>query len=100
MVVARLAGAGDQKLEVIDEFPYFSFIISDLHPHVMALPFALLALALALATLATALSDNGLVSPFRSRQFLAIPVYLWRAWILELVGFPHVYRAGDPGVCD
>ncbi len=34
--------------EVIDEFPFFSFLLGDLHPHVLALPFALLAVALAL----------------------------------------------------
>ncbi|NLE43098.1 MAG: hypothetical protein GX620_00125 [Chloroflexi bacterium] len=34
--------------EVIDEFPAFSFILGDLHPHVLALPFVLLAIALAL----------------------------------------------------
>lgn len=34
--------------EVIDEFPVFSFILGDMHPHVLALPFVLLALALAL----------------------------------------------------
>jgi len=33
---------------VIDEFPVFSFILGDMHPHVLALPFVLLALALAL----------------------------------------------------
>jgi len=31
----------------IDEFPFFSFILGDMHPHVLALPFVLLALALA-----------------------------------------------------
>jgi YYY domain-containing protein len=31
----------------IDEFPYFSFILGDMHPHVLALPFVLLAVALA-----------------------------------------------------
>ncbi|RCK76916.1 MAG: hypothetical protein ANABAC_3341 [Anaerolineae bacterium] len=34
--------------EIIDEFPAFSYILADLHPHVLAMPFALLAMALAL----------------------------------------------------
>lgn len=38
-------------LEIIDEFPFFSFLLSDLHPHVLALPFATLMLALALSIL-------------------------------------------------
>ena len=33
---------------VITEFPAFSFILGDLHPHVMALPYGLLALGLAI----------------------------------------------------
>ncbi len=36
------------SVEVIDEFPFFSFMLGDMHPHVLALPFVLLALALAL----------------------------------------------------
>ncbi len=39
-----------QREEVIDEFPQFSFLLSDNHPHVLALPFAALALGLALNT--------------------------------------------------
>lgn len=34
--------------ELIDEFPQFSFLLGDMHPHVLALPFALLMMALAL----------------------------------------------------
>ena len=34
--------------EIIDEFPMFSYILGDLHPHVLAMPFALLAAAIAL----------------------------------------------------
>ncbi len=39
---------GGRVNEVIDEFPSFSFILGDSHPHVMALPFVLLAVGLAL----------------------------------------------------
>jgi YYY domain-containing protein len=34
--------------EVIDEFPFFSYLLADLHPHILAMPFVLLAIALAL----------------------------------------------------
>jgi len=34
--------------EVIDEFPFFSFLLGDMHPHVLALPFVLLTIGLAL----------------------------------------------------
>jgi len=46
-VVRDLPLVGDHQ-EVIDEFPAFSFILGDVHPHVLALPFVLLAIALAL----------------------------------------------------
>jgi uncharacterized membrane protein len=41
--------------EVIDEFPFFSFMLGDVHPHVLALPFVLLVVGLALNLLANRL---------------------------------------------
>lgn len=35
-------------VEVIDEFPFFSYLLGDLHPHVLAMPFVLLAITLSL----------------------------------------------------
>ena len=39
---------GNNKGDIIDEFPFFSFFLGDLHPHVLAMPFAFLGMALAL----------------------------------------------------
>lgn len=35
-------------IEVIDEFPFFSFLLADNHPHLLAFPFVLMAIAFAL----------------------------------------------------
>lgn len=34
--------------EIIDEFPFFSYLLADLHPHVLAMPFAFLTMGMAL----------------------------------------------------
>ncbi len=39
--------AGNSK-EIIDEFPFFSLYLADLHPHILSMPFVLLACTLAL----------------------------------------------------
>jgi YYY domain-containing protein len=51
-VIHDLDPAGNSiGVQPIDEFPGFSFLLGDMHPHVLALPFVLLALAVALHTL-------------------------------------------------
>lgn len=44
-----LSGRAEEGLEPIAEFPGFSFILGDMHPHVLALPFAFVSLAVAMA---------------------------------------------------
>ena len=41
----NLAGV---DIEVIDEFPFFAFLLADNHPHLLTMPFALLAVSFAL----------------------------------------------------
>lgn len=45
----HLSGRSEEGLEPIVEVPSFSFVLGDLHPHVLALPFAFLSLGVALA---------------------------------------------------
>ena len=44
--------------DTINEFPFFTFIYADLHAHMLALPFTLLALAAAVALVRLALADG------------------------------------------
>jgi uncharacterized membrane protein len=58
--------------EIIDEFPVFSFVLGDLHPHVLVIPFAFLAMALAL---------NHLLSPVHTLWFRMRIKYQVQAWL-------------------
>ena len=62
---SRVYPLNHQNFRAITEFPMFSFLLGDLHPHVMALPFVLLAVAAAL-------------SFYRSREPLDITFWLQR----------------------
>lgn len=56
-VIADLSLAGDH-IEVIDEFPIFSYLLGDNHPHVMAMPVAVLGIGLALSVYRTVLRSR------------------------------------------
>ena len=67
------------NIEVIDEFPFFTYLISDLHPHLLAMPICLLAIALAL---------NVFLS--RDDSDFPIPISLtwlkrWQSWLVFLI---------------
>jgi len=69
--------------EVIDEFPAFSFILGDMHPHVLALPFVLLALALALNLYLRIANSEWRMANGES-GFRLLPLSLWELFIYAI----------------
>jgi uncharacterized membrane protein len=63
-------------VEVIDEFPFFSFLLADNHPHLLTLPFALMAVSFALQVYLH-VGENAEKST--SRSWPSIPRQ-WIAW--------------------
>ena len=81
-------------VQPIDEFPGFSFLLGDMHPHVLALPFVLLALALALNALLRGREEAGAsgaaagwLEPVR-RLSLLVPLCLGALAFLNTWDFP------------
>jgi uncharacterized membrane protein len=60
----NLSGA---SIEVIDEFPFFSFLLADNHPHLLALPFVIVAITAALAVFAGAANGEHHLSKWFSK---------------------------------
>lgn len=87
--------AGGGHVEVIDEFPAFSFLLGDLHPHVLALPFGVLALAIALNLLLRPKpAANGVVprpdANALAREFLS-PRMLLTALVVGALGMLNTW---------
>ncbi len=76
---SRFIPPGDPSGYEITEFPFFTFLFGDLHAHMMAIPFALLALGLSL-TLALRIRDGeGIASRIAHLALLALVVGSLRA---------------------
>lgn len=86
--------SGQFDQEVISEFPFFSFLLGDMHPHVLALPFVLLTLALALnlfrrpRTAAEESESSGLqlMSTVRTAWATVVDVFGLDGWGLPIYG--------------
>jgi YYY domain-containing protein len=71
-------------VQPIDEFPFFSFILGDNHPHVLALPFVLLAVGLAFNLLAWQIGKGKLNSPETDDPNLRPRVHWWNPVVFSL----------------
>ncbi len=77
--------APDQPLQTINEFPFWSFLFADLHPHMIALPIALLAIALAWELLGQAFTSRGVP---RTALFLLTALTLGTLAVTNSWDFP------------
>ena len=61
-----------QSREIIDEFPFFSFLLADLHPHVLSMPFVLLVIYVGFSRLLlpylNEIENSRLIHYFRTPQ--------------------------------
>jgi YYY domain-containing protein len=77
--------------EVISEFPFFSFLLADLHPHVLSLPFVFLILAFALDLLLRPKKAS-----FRWLKFLPLQMsvgyFLALAWLAGGMAFLNTWN--------
>jgi YYY domain-containing protein len=70
----------------ITEFPFFSFYLGDMHPHVMALPLTLLAMALAM---------NVVLAAERGRAALGSGRWSWLFLVLNALVLGGLYMANS-----
>ena len=81
--------AGNLK-EIIDEFPFFSYLLADLHPHVLAMPFAFLAMTITLNVYLGGIreSKGRIPLPMDSVSLLATSIILGGLAFLNTWDFP------------
>ena len=75
--------------EVIDEFPFFSFLLGDLHPHVLAIPFGLLAISAALNFFLG--GGHGEIKIFGARLHINIQSFLFSALVIGGLAFLNTW---------
>ncbi|MBI5944881.1 MAG: hypothetical protein HY864_10980 [Chloroflexi bacterium] len=75
--------------DVIDEFPFFSFLLGDLHPHVLAIPFSLLAIAAAMNLFFGGF--RGTINLLGAKQHINLPGFLFSALVIGGLAFLNTW---------
>ena len=83
-VPEKIAGRPDVSWH-ITEFPFFTFLFADLHPHMMVIPFTLLVIGLGLA-MVVGMRQNGAVWSVSTSAALAVT--LGALWVINSWDYP------------
>lgn len=78
------------RIEVIDEFPFFSYYLADLHPHVLAMPFVILVIGFAFQTFIKFSEEDipTLSTWLKSSDFWIISLFVGGLGFLNIWDFP------------
>lgn len=90
---SRIVGHSDllgNTKEIIDEFPFFSYLLADLHPHVLAMPFGILAIAVGLNFYLKLKQEKS--SQFKIRHWVQTPGFWLTAIIFGSLGFLNTWN--------
>lgn len=82
-------GLSGNQIEIIDEFPMFSAILMDLHPHVLNLPFVLIAISICLNLILT--KRGAFLRQTRSSRWYLDPLYWLTALTLGSLAFMNTW---------
>jgi uncharacterized membrane protein len=85
-------------IEPIDEFPFFSFLLADNHPHVLALPFILMAVAFALNIFLAGKSPDFRLGGFKLSPKLQSGAKITAALAILLLGASRIGIAALTGL--
>jgi len=66
-------------IEVIDEFPFFSYLLADNHPHLLAMPFALMAVGFSLQAFLSSPRGEFVWRETRSSARRLVAIFKWVA---------------------
>lgn len=81
----HLSGRAEHGLEPIAEVPAFSFMLGDMHPHVLALPYAFVSLAIALVWWLRPAVPLDRAAPLWRQVHQVIAHYGWPYWLLTVL---------------
>ena len=89
-VVADYNFFGDFQ-EVIDEFPFFSFYLGDLHPHVLVFPFVFIALTLSLNLFFSKTEEADRFRLFQLEFYFSPRMFILGIFVFGALGFLNLW---------
>jgi len=83
-----------ESRDIIDEFPYFSFWLADLHPHVLSIPIILLLIGVGISMYHTSWYE--ISTHINLRKWYRMPIFIFISLIFGILAFTNMW---DVPIC-